>query len=216
MSPILMGMSIEELYCLVNEHPIYMVLDAAQWKATVERKLGQIYAGLPPGSDDDRLPDVLAYMGTELQAVESAPDEVYARAQLAKAVDVAMAILAGRYSGDDRKFYDAGIHLLRLSLCSKAASGFRKMGSGIRRRANADWRRLADIYEMETRAVGGRLANLVADTAFPAEMASPLSDLAARAVAGADYGMIHEEAEAMVQRHRFHPVPFGAQPEAGE
>ena len=123
--PIVLGMLVEELYCLLKEHPIYLMTDQEEWTSAVQRRIGQLSVVARTGEFDDGVSEALASLGrgiAELPGGDDLSALIAPRTELAAIVDFIMGALDDRHEGRDRAEYEVGIFVRRIGFCANAVA----------------------------------------------------------------------------------------------
>jgi hypothetical protein len=191
--PLALGMMVEELYCLLSEHPIYLGADPVEWTRVVQRKTGQlrIAADAPV---DDGVVGGLDLLARHIPQLSTAVDQIAGRSELAAIVEHVMGGLAARQHGPDRAAYDTGIFVTRISLCANVVSGTER-----RWRRQSEWgTEMSRIYRAELRRAAEALNSSVRRDDLPPSTAGQVQKLLELALSGRHFHETHELAEVIM------------------
>jgi hypothetical protein len=188
-------MQVEELYCLLSEHPIYLERDLDEWSRAVQRKLGQIHVCTAGQGFDDDVPQALLAVGEAVPGLAEVDDQVDARSRLASVVDGVMGALAARQDGSDRVAYDTGILVTRISLCASVAA---PADRGWWRRKSRYQKEISRLYRTELHRAAERLRDSVEHSELAPSLSSQVEALIELALGSSRFSETHQLAEQIM------------------
>jgi len=198
--PIALGMMVEELYCLLSEHLIYLAVDQDEWSRAVQRKIAQLYVAAAPGKFDDEVPKALQALSQDVPKLSCAADQVAARSELAAVVDYVIGALAAPHEGADRAAYDTGVFVRRISLCAKATAATH--GPWWRPKRELE-RTVFQIYRAELLRTAEALRCSVDLSRLDRALAESVKALLVLALSGKRFSETHEMAEQIMENADF-------------